>query len=58
MTAEQIIAFIANDYWELSSEKIRFQYNQYKQMCKDYLKEHNEGPISHSGEYDTFHDDF
>lgn len=39
LTAEQLIAFIANDRPELSQEKIRWQRDHYIKICREWLKE-------------------
>lgn len=41
LTAEQLISYIANDYVELSHEKIEWQRNDHIRICKEWLKEHN-----------------
>lgn len=38
LTAEQLIRYIANDYVELSHEKIENQRNQYIRICNSWLK--------------------
>lgn len=39
LTAEQLIAYIANDYPELSQEKVRWQRDDYIKICREWLKE-------------------
>ena len=42
LTAEQLIAYIANDYFELSYEKIRAQRDEHMRICREWLKAHPE----------------
>lgn len=56
MTAEEIVLIIASGYWELSGEKIRYDYNRYKTLCEKYVQENTHGPIQ-PYEHD-FYDDF
>ena len=37
LTAEQLIRFIANDYVELSHEKIAWQRDDHIRICRDWL---------------------
>ena len=37
MTAEQVIQFIASDYFELSYEKVKNQQSNWRQLCQDWL---------------------
>lgn len=37
LTAEQIIAYIANDYVELSHDKVLWQRNDYIKICREWL---------------------
>lgn len=37
LTAEQLISFIANDYVELSYEKVLWQRNEYIKICREWL---------------------
>lgn len=37
LTAEQLISFIANDYVELSHEKVLWQRNEYIKICREWL---------------------
>lgn len=39
LSAEKVIAFIANDYHELSHEKVRVQRDYWKNLCRSWLKE-------------------
>ena len=39
LTAEQLIAYIANDYVELSHDKVRWQRDEYIKICREWLKE-------------------
>lgn len=36
---EKLVRFIASDYWELSHEKIRWLYTEYKTKCRELIKE-------------------
>ena len=38
LTAEQLITFIANDYVELSHDKIRWQRDEHMKICGEWLK--------------------
>ena len=38
---EKMVRFIASDYWELSHEKIRWLYTEYKTKCRELIKEDN-----------------
>ena len=38
---EQLVQFIASDYWELSHDKIRWLYTEYKTKCRELIKEDN-----------------
>ena len=38
MTAEDIIRYIANDYVELSHDKVLLQRNDYIKTCREWLK--------------------
>lgn len=37
LTAEQVIAYIANDYVELSHDKVRWQRDDYIKICREWL---------------------
>ena len=39
---EQMVQFIANDYWELSHDKIKWIYTDYKKRCRKLIEEDNE----------------
>lgn len=39
---EQLVHFIANDYWELSHDKIKWSYTDYKKRCRKLIEEDNE----------------
>ena len=39
---EQLVQFIANDYWELSHDKIKWIYTDYKKRCRKLIEEDNE----------------
>lgn len=47
LTAEQLIRFIANDYVELSYEKVLWQRNEYIEICREWLKQ-NKNNNDHS----------
>jgi hypothetical protein len=38
LTAEQLIAFIANTPWEFSNENIYYEYSDFKLGCSDWLE--------------------
>jgi len=40
LTAEQLISYIANDYMELSQDKVLWQRNDFMRICQEWL-EHN-----------------
>lgn len=42
LTAEQLIAYIANDYIELSQEKIAWQRDEYIKICREWLEQNQE----------------
>lgn len=50
LTAEQLISYIANDYIELSHEKIENQRNYYIRICASWLKTHNKWEFEEGGE--------
>ena len=39
---EKLVQFIANDYWELSHDKIKCIYTEYKKRCRKLIEEDNE----------------
>jgi len=39
---EKLVQFIANDYWELSHDKIKWIYTDYKKRCRKLIEEDNE----------------
>jgi len=41
LSARQLIAYIANDYVELSYDKVRWQRDDYIKSCREWL-EHND----------------
>lgn len=41
LTAEQLIRYIANDYMELSHDKVRWQRNDFMRICREWL-DHND----------------
>lgn len=49
LTAEQLIAYIANSYIELSHDKALYQRNHYVQICREWLKHRiqDEEPSEH-----------
>lgn len=38
---EQLVQYIASDYWELSYDKIRWLYTEYKTKCRELINEDN-----------------
>ena len=38
---EKLVQYIANDYWELSHDKIRWLYTEYKTKCRELIEEDN-----------------
>lgn len=36
---EQLVIYIANDYWELSHDKIKWLYTEYKNKCRKLIEE-------------------
>lgn len=38
LTAEQVIAYIAYDYVELSHDKVLWQRNDYIKICREWLE--------------------
>ena len=43
LTAEDLIRYIANDYVELSHDKVVWQRNDFMRICQEWL-EHNREP--------------
>jgi hypothetical protein len=41
LTAQELIRYIANDYVELSSDKIRWQRDDFIKICQEWL-DHNQ----------------
>lgn len=39
MSARQMIEMIANDYYELSHDKIKLQRDDYMRWCKEWLQD-------------------
>lgn len=40
---EKLVIYIANDYWELSHDKIKWLYTEYKNKCRKLIEEdHND----------------
>ena len=48
LTAEQLIHYIANEYVEISHDKVAWQRNDFMKICQEWL-EHNREP---KGEHD------
>lgn len=44
LTAKQLIAYIANDYLELSHDKVRWQRDEYIKICREWLEENTNEP--------------
>ena len=40
LTAEQLIHYIANDYVELSHDKVLWQRNDFMRICQEWLEHH------------------
>jgi hypothetical protein len=38
LTAQELIRYIANDYVELSSDKVRWQRDDFIQICQEWLE--------------------
>jgi hypothetical protein len=38
LSAEQLIAYIANDYVELSHDKVLWQRNDHMKICREWLE--------------------
>jgi hypothetical protein len=45
LTAEQLIAYIARDYIELSEEKVLWQRNEFVQLCREWLEYNNKHDV-------------
>ena len=41
LTAEELIYLIANDYYEMSHDKIKIQRDYFMKMCGDWLNHQN-----------------
>lgn len=39
---EQLVWFIANDYYELSHDKVKWQHNDWYKRCRKLIEEENE----------------
>lgn len=39
---EQLVWFIANDYYELSHDKVKWQHNDWYKRCRKLIEEDNE----------------
>ena len=39
---EKLVHYIASDYWELSHDKIRWLYTEYKTKCRKLIEEDHE----------------
>lgn len=48
LTAEQLISFIANDYVELSYEKVLWQRNEYIKICREWLEQNKNNDTNNS----------
>ncbi len=42
MTAEQIINYIARDYYELSQDKVRWQRDDWAKLCRAWIAHNHE----------------
>lgn len=42
LTSRQLISLIANDYFELSHDKIRVQRDDFIRWCREWLEAHPE----------------
>lgn len=40
LTAVQLIGYIANDYIELSYDKVRWQRDNWREICRSWLDKH------------------
>ena len=49
LTAEQVIAYIANDFVELSHDKVQWQRDDFIKICREWLK-HNHSNQEQSNE--------
>lgn len=49
LTAEQVIAYIANDYVELSHDKVLWQRNDFMKICREWLQ-HNQSAQENTDE--------
>jgi hypothetical protein len=56
LTAEQLIHYIATDYYELSYDKIRSQRDEWMKNCRDWLAKN--GTEATGGRTDPVSDDF
>jgi hypothetical protein len=48
LTAEQLIAYIARDYVELSEEKVLWQRNEFIRLCREWLEYNNKDHVDES----------
>ena len=46
LTAEQLIGYIANDYVELSYDKIVLQRNDFINICREWLEQEKPKPTN------------
>ena len=46
LTAEQLISYIANDYVELSHDKVLWQRDEYIKICREWLKHNAEKELN------------
>lgn len=57
LKAEDIINYIASDYFELSHDKVRYQRDHWREVCSDWIKHNWQGPPS-GIKHNTLNDDF
>ena len=38
LSAEELIKYIANDYVELSHEKVELMYHEHMQVCREWIQ--------------------
>ena len=53
LTAEELIRYIANDYVELSHEKVRIQRDEYIKICRNWISHNNTYTNSTNEELDN-----
>lgn len=55
LSAEDLIRYIANDYVELSHEKIKWQRDDFMKICRDWLSVREAAtPVENRLVYDDF----